>query len=350
MTRARKWLLGVGIAIGVLIVAIVIALAWLLYTPSGLRFALDRGVALMHGQFAYAQASGTLAGETTISGLRYHDASGDTLQIKRAVVGLQPWALLGRSLHIRKARIDGIALDIAPAKPSSTSGSFSLQPPLTVVLDDTRLTQIAVSQGGKRIFAADSVAIAGTWSSRRLVLRQLALRAPNGSADLTGTLTLARGYRGHGKARVDWTQNDTHYVGEITSRSDGKTAALHAALSAPVPLELDASVKLDNSHAWTVALNAPTFDAQALPALPSSLKTLALSLHGAGNARGGKLEGKLTANGHSVLIDPAQFRYDGKTLTLDPLRLRSPSMPGAATATGVVHLDATPMTATLDLG
>src|SRR6185437_923932 len=41
--------------------------------------------------------------------------------------------------------------------------------------------------------------------------------------------------------------------------------------------------------------------------------------------------------------DPAQFRYDGKTLTLDPLRLRSPQIAGIATATGVVHLDANPM-------
>ncbi|MGH8113933.1 MAG: translocation/assembly module TamB domain-containing protein, partial [Rhodanobacteraceae bacterium] len=82
--------------------------------------------------------------------------------------------------------------------------------------------------------------------------------------------------------------------------------------------------------------------------LPSSLQTMALRVHGAGDAQGGKLQGKLVANDHTVLIDPAQFSYDGKTLTLDPLRLRSPSMPGVATATGAVRLDASPITASLD--
>src|SRR5581483_1070085 len=44
-----------------------------------------------------------------------------------------------------------------------------------------------------------------------------------------------------------------------------------------------------------------------------------------------------------------QFRTDGKTLTLDPLRLRSPQIAGAVTATGTVHLDANPFSAALDL-
>src|SRR6185437_7849034 len=67
MTRARKWLLGVGAA----------------------------SVAMMHGQFAYASASGTLAGTTTIDGLRYHTDDGTKVTVEHATVDLQPWALLG---------------------------------------------------------------------------------------------------------------------------------------------------------------------------------------------------------------------------------------------------------------
>lgn len=349
MTRPRKWLLGIGIAVVVLIVAFIVALSWLIYTPSGLRFALDRGVAMMHGQFAYANASGTLAGETTINGLRYHDGSGDTLQIKHAVVDLQPWALLGKRLHVRKARIDGIEFNLAPANPAKQSGGFSLKPPLTIALGNTRLTHIEVRQATRSVFAADSLAIAGLWSARRLKLDTLDLRAPAGHVALHGTLSLARGYRGKGRATIDWTQDGTHYVGEITSKSNGKQAQLHADLSAPIRLKLDADIALDTRHAWTLVMDVPQFDARDLPSLPSKLKTLALNLHGAGDTQGGKLQGKLVANGHTVLIDPARFRYDAKTLTLDPLRLRSPSMPGVATATGVVHLDASPMTASLDV-
>ncbi|HEX7325570.1 MAG TPA: translocation/assembly module TamB domain-containing protein [Rhodanobacteraceae bacterium] len=349
MKRTRKWLLGIGSALAVLVLAVAVLLAWLLYTPSGLRFALDRGVAMLHGEFAYGTASGTLAGEATLTGLRYHDAEGDRLRVKTATLALQPWALLGRRLHLRKAYLDGITLDLAPAQAASTSSGFSLRPPLAIVLDDAHLTHITVSENGKPTFTADSLDLAGTWTRRRIVLRHLALRAPVGSANLDGTLAFARGYRGQGKATFAWTEDGTHYAGTATAQSNGKTATAHATLRAPAPLQLDATLKLDKRHAWTVALNAPTFNARDLPALPASVKTLALNLRGAGDGAGGKLTGTLAANGHVVAIDPAQFHYSNGTLTLDPLRLRSPSMPGTATATGVVHVGATPMTAALDV-
>ncbi|HJU25804.1 MAG TPA: translocation/assembly module TamB domain-containing protein, partial [Rhodanobacteraceae bacterium] len=67
------------------------------------------------------------------------------------------------------------------------------------------------------------------------------------------------------------------------------------------------------------------------------------------NANGGKLVGKLAVNDRAVLLDPAQFRIAGKTLTLDPLRLRSPQVAGVATATGTLRLDADPVSAALDV-
>src|SRR5690348_3717420 len=352
MTRSRKWFLGIGIAVLVLIAAFFAALAWVLYTPSGLRFALDRGAAMMHGQFAYAGASGTLAGETTIAGLRWRDAAGDALRIDHAVVDLQPWALLGRRIHVRKARIDGVAFDMAPAAPSKKHGGFSLRslkPPLEIVLDDTRITDIQVRRGARPVFAADSLAIAGLWSADQLKLDTLDLRAPDGHIALQGALSLASGYRGNGRATIDWSQGGTHYVGAIASRSDGSRALLHVDLSSPVRVNLDADVALAAEHAWRMSLVVPRFDASALAVLSASVKTLAIDLHGTGNMQGGKLEGRLVANGHSLLIDPARFRYDGKTLVLDPLELRSPEMAGTATATGTVHLDASPLSASLDV-
>ena len=348
MTRAREWLLGIAAAIVAIVVVLVALLSWVLYTPSGLRFALDRGVAMMHGQLAYASASGTLAGTTTIDGLRYHTSDGTKVAIAHASVDLRPWALLGHTLHIARAHIDGVTLDLAPSKPSNESSSFSLKPPIAIVLYDTQITLITVDENGKRTFAADSLAIAGKWTSQQLLLKQLALRAPDGSADLDGTLALAPGYPGHGNAKFDWTYDGTRYTGTLTSQSDGKIAQLHAALSAPVTLSANASLKLDASHVWTLALNAPTFDTKALPALPTSLKTLALDIHGSGDGGGGKLDGTLVVNGATLQLDSAQFGYDGKALTLDPLRLHSPQIAGTATATGVVHLDAKPMSFALD--
>jgi translocation and assembly module TamB len=349
VTRKRKWLIGLGAAIAALIVVLVALLFWALYTPSGLRFALNRGVAMMDGRLAYTSASGTLAGTTTIDGLRYRDKGGTTIAIEHASVDLRPWALLGRKLSIAKARVDGIIVDIAPsqrreAKPTT----LSLVPPLAISLDDTLLTRIVVRQNGKQVFAADSLTIAGLWDSTRVVIRQLALRAPSGSAELEGTVAVAKGHVGHGTAKFDWTVGDVRYAGTVTSQSDGNVARLHARISAPTRIEAEVSLRLDASHAWTLALTAPRFDARALSMLPESLKALAIDLHGTGNANGGKLEGSVVVNDTTLLLDPAQFRYDGKTMTLDPLRLRSPRIAGEAIATGVVHLDTMPMSFALD--
>lgn len=349
MPRARKWLLRTGIGIGVLVALVIIGATWLLYTTSGLQFALDRGVAITHGQFSYASASGTLAGEATLTGLNYKSDDGTTLQISHATLDLQPWALLARSLHVRKARIDGIALDIVSPKSTETSGSTSLQPPLTIMLDDIQLTHIAIRENGKPAFAADSLALAGIWGKRELALRKLALRAPAGSVDVDGAFATTRGYHGQGNVRVDWTQDGTRYVGTLKLDSDGKTARLDAAMTLPLHADANVTLALDPQHAWTMSLKAPQFNASALPGLPAAIKTLALDLHGTGDARGGKLTGALAANGHVVALDPAQFSWDGKTLKLDPLRLRSPTMPGVATATGTVNVASSTESASLDL-
>jgi len=349
VTRRSKWLIDAGAAIGALIIVLVALLFWVLYTPSGLRFALNRGVAMMHGQLAYASASGTLAGSTTIEGLHYRDKTGTTIAIQHASVDLHPWALLERRLQIAKARIDGIAVDITPSKqPESEPIAFSLEPPLAISLDDTLLTHIVVTQNGKQAFAADSLAVAGLWNSRQLEIRQLVLRAPAGSAELQGTLAVAKGHAGQGTATFDWTQDGTRYAGTVASQSDGKTAQLYAVLSAPTRIDANLSLTLDAPQAWTLALTAPTFDTHALPMLPSSLKTLALDVRGTGTANGGKLEGSVAINDTTFLLDPAQFRYDGKTVTFDPLRLRSPQIAGNVVATGVVHLDTAPLSFALE--
>lgn len=342
MTRARRWLLRIGTAVAALLVVCALALTWLLHTTAGLHFALARGVAATHGQFGYVSASGTLAGTTSLAGIQYKNTDGTTLRIDHATLQLQPWALLGKRLHVRRARIDGIALDIEPARSPQPASGNPLQPPLTLALDDIVLTRIAIAAHHKPVFAADSLALAATWSKRELVLHKLALRAPAGSVDLDGHLATTQGYRGSANASIDWTQAGTRYRGTLVADADGKAARLEATITAPVRATLQATRAQDPAHAWTLALAAPQFSAHTLPGAPAALKTAALDLRGAGDAHGGKLTGTLTVNDHAVMLDPAQFRYDGQTLTLAPLRLRSPTMAGVATLTGKVDLAAAP--------
>lgn len=348
MTRTRKWLLGSVAVIGVVVLALLVVLVWMFYTSAGLRFALDRGVALTGGGFGYASASGSLAGRVTLTGLRYRDASGDRIDIARTALTLHPWALLGKRVHVSDARIDGIVVALAPTPAQKQpSGPTSLQPPITLQIDDARLTRIDVSQAGKPVFVADSLALTAYWSARRLAITQLDLHAPAGSASLKGRLALRRGYRGQGQAVFDWTQDGRRYTGELTSTSDGKTATLEATLTAPIKATLTANVALADQHAWTLQLDAPTFAASNLPGLPASIHRAALHLTGRGTAAGADVDGRLALNEHVVTLGPTHLAYDGKALALAPLRLGTPAAAGNATLTGEVDLAASPITAQL---
>src|SRR5262249_31224750 len=104
----------------------------------------------------------------------------------------------------------------------------------------------------------------------------------------------------------------------------------------------------ETKRPWTLVLDVPQFDPKALSG-GDTLKSVALKLSGSGDKNRGTLNGSLDLNAHRVLLDPAQFTTDGKLLTLDPLRLRSPEAPGVATAQAKVQLDAKPVGGELHL-
>lgn len=347
MSRLRKGLIGVAAVIAATIVLLCIALAWLVYTPSGLRFALNRASAAMHGRFHYAQVQGTLHGPLTVTGLVYRDADGDRLRVRRATLDLQPFDLLRGRLHVQHASIEGV--EVTLGGPTTTNNAWSLQPPMPILLDDARITGIAITRNGQSVFLADSLLVSGSWSDIGLKIGRLSLRSPSGHADLNMTLALAPGYRGDGHARFAWLWRGVRYAGTLDARSNGKLAHFKLTLSAPMRVQLDATVHQDADLAWTMTLDAPRFAAAPLLGESSSFRILALSLHGAGDRRGGRIEGALQINDHQLLLDPAQFSIAGQTLRLNPLVLRSPDVSGALAAVGKLQLDAKPLAASLDV-
>lgn len=353
MSRTRKWLLGIGITVGALLAVVAIVLGWLLYTPSGLRFALNLGVAATDGQFAYAHATGTLAGEAVITDLHYRDEDGTTTRIERAAVDLQPWELLARRLRVRKARIDGIDVAMAPSSqpgeanaPSGGESGFSLRPPIDMVLDDALLTRITIRENGTTAYEVDSLSIAGRWTRNRLELARLALRARAGSADLEGKLEFTKGYHGEGHATLDWVHQGTRYQAEFTTRAADGKATLTGTVTSPIAARVEATYAL-RTRAWTVSVEVPQFARGVLPVLPDSVKALAVDLHGSGTGRSGQFTGNVAVDGHHVRVDPLAFRYDGTTLTLDPVRVHAREGDGVATVAGTVQLGSSPATASL---
>jgi translocation and assembly module TamB len=344
-----RWLIGGALLV---IVLLIVLLGWLLGTAPGLRFVLARAQSAAHGALHVQQARGRLIGPLDLSGVRYDDGKGTVANVATLHLDMRVWPLLRKRAHVLALDVDGV--DVALPKPSpddtSSSGSFSLKPPIELLLDRVHVGSVKVTQAGQPLFASNRLDLAGSWTNSGIELKQLALQAPDGHAELDGRMAVGTSYQGDGNATFAWKVGTTDYAGNLAARSDGKLAHLDLELKAPMVARLQLDLTQGGDDAWTATLDAPRFDPKPLLG-DSSLKSVAANLRGHGDRYSGTLEGRLDLNDYQLLLQPLQasVSHDFNTLTLQQLGLGSPQIKGSAAASGVVHLDAKPLSAELDI-
>jgi translocation and assembly module TamB len=348
----RRWLRWLGVALLSILLLLAVTAGWLLGTSSGLRFALARAQAATDGALHVQWAQGRLIGPLDLTSVRYDDGKGMVVNVAKTHLDLRVWLLLAKRLHLLALDVDGVEVALpkpAPEQPSS-SGNFSLQPPVELILDRVHVGTLKVTQDGQPVFASDQLDLAGSWTNRGIELRQLALQAPDGHVDLAGKLALGTNYQGDGKARFAWKSGDTDYAGSLDAHSDGKLAHLDLKLTAPTVAQLQLDLTQSGDYVWSGRLDAPRFDPKPMLG-DSSLKALAIAVQGHGDRYNGSLDGRLDLNDYQLLLQPlrVQFGHDFHTLTLQQLNLGSPQIKGSVAASGVVQLDAKPLSAQLDV-
>ena len=347
-----KWLKRIAIAFAALLLVVATVLWWLLGTGAGLRFALARAQSSTDGALQVQHASGRLSGPLDLVGVRYDDGKGTVVKLARAHLDLRLWPLLAKRVHVLALDVDGV--EVALPEPAvdnpESSSSFSLKPPLDFILDRAHVGSVKITQAGRPLFASNRLDLAGRWTASGIQLRQLALQAPDGHANLDGVLVLGANYQGNGKAAFGWKLGDNEYAGSLQARSDGKQAKLDFTLTAPTQIQLQVELSLRGDYAWTGKLDAPRFDPKPLLGA-SSLKAMAIAVQGHGDRYSGTLDGRLDLNHYQLLLQPlrAQFSRDFHTLNLQQLKLGSPQIKGSVEASGTVQLAAKPLSAELDI-
>ncbi|WP_329742568.1 translocation/assembly module TamB domain-containing protein [Dyella sp. A6] len=346
-----KWLKLIGVVFAGLLLAVAVLLWWLLDTGAGLRFALARAEGAMHGALSVQSARGCLLGPLDLTGLAYDNGQGTRVKLAHAHLELSFWPLLRKRLHVLDLDADGVDVDLPAASGQSTSSSpFSLEPPIALLLDRVRVTRLRIIRAGQPLLVANRFELAARWTHAGIAVKQLALQAPAGHAELAGQLAVGRRYMGQGKAGFAWRAGDTDYAGTLSASSDGSTAHASIKLTRPTVATLDLALTQSGSLPWTAKLALPSFDPKPLLGA-SSLTRLAAHLDGHGDKLGGTLTGTLDLNRYRVALQPLVARFDSayKTLYLKQLQLASPQVPGTLDANGQVQLDTTPMRGELAL-
>jgi len=347
-----KWLIRVGVALGALLLIVVLGVWWVVGTASGLRFALARAQGFTDNALTVGKAEGRLAGPLDLGDIRYRDGKGMDVRVASAHVDFAFGALLRKRAHVFELTADNIDVELGPPQPEPPQPAepLSIKPPLDIVLDKVRVGHLRVTQQGKPLFESNSLDLAGSWTSDGIALQKLALRAPDGQADLGGQLAIGDGYKGDGKAAFRWKVGDIDYAGDVEAHSDGTKAHTIVKLSLPFAAQVDANLVQSGDYAWTAKIDAPGFDPKPLIGA-SSLTNLGIALQGSGNRYGADLTGNVDLNDYVVKLAPvkAAFDHDYKRLTLDELTVGSPQVKGSLTAKGTVEIGAQPVSADLAL-
>lgn len=157
------WFKRIALAFGILLLILAAALWWLLGSASGLRFALARAQSFTDGALTVQQADGRLAGPLLLKGVRYADGQGMEVKVATATLDLRLWPLLRKRAHVLNLDVDGI--DVALPKPKEeeqpSESSFSLQPPLDILLDRVHVGAVRIAQAGEPLFASNRLDLAG---------------------------------------------------------------------------------------------------------------------------------------------------------------------------------------------
>ncbi|MET0934789.1 MAG: translocation/assembly module TamB domain-containing protein [Luteibacter sp.] len=347
-----KWLIRIGAALGVLILVVALGVWWVVGTASGLRFALARAQGFTNNALTVDKAEGRLAGPLDLAGVRYRDGKGMDVRVATAHVDFSFGALLRKRAHVFDVTAEGIDVELGPGQPEPDKPAepFSLNPPLDIVLDKVKVGHVRVTQAGKPMFESNSLDLVGSWTSNGIVLKTLALRAPDGQADLGGTLAVGKGYKGDGKASFRWKVGDIDYAGDIEAHSDGAKAHTLVKLALPFVAQVDANLVQSGDFAWTAKVDAPRFDPRPLIG-DGSLTALGVNVQGSGDRYHANLTGDLELNDYVVRLAPmkAAFDHDYTQLSLDELTVGSPQFKGSLTARGTVAIAAQPVSADLAL-
>ncbi|APZ42088.1 translocation/assembly module TamB domain-containing protein [Acidihalobacter ferrooxydans] len=234
-TRLLYSLLGTFVVLSALLFA-------LIGTVPGTRWLLDVAVRVGHMPVHIERSSGTLLNGLTLYGVDWRDAAGD-LRIARLSLRWRPLDLFTGTLHLDELSAKHILL-VLPQTPAPTTTKAaaplpSIALPFGVDLAELRLRDITVVRGAQRVRISEIKANA-TVESSRLNVGALDITAPQGSAQLQGSLTLAPPYASTVRLTWHWRQADgAALAGKGRLSGNLHRIKLEQTLTAPFTAHLD---------------------------------------------------------------------------------------------------------------
>jgi translocation and assembly module TamB len=334
-----------GIVFAALLVLAGGVFAWAIYTESGARSVLALSRRWLPAGLTIDAISGTIAGSLRIRHLRYRDSSvGMDLRVEDATLETAALALLSRRLHVERARVSGVRLELfaptLPTRPKPARDPWTA--PLDMQVDELRLTRGELRPPGAAPFVVRSLHLAASWIGGDIEARTLELDSPDGSLKLAARVTPPSPRLKRLQGEFHWRAGQRVWSGVIDARGTGDALQLDAELESPVVMKVAASLAGErlagpNSN-WRAHLSVPRFDPHPW-VRTDAFRTVALELDAEGNLDALALRGVVHIDDDRVAIEKLDLRRSEGWLEIPAARLRLNSQPAALTAHARLSLD-----------
>ena len=190
-----KWALGACLALILLIMLLVGGAGFLVGTPSGLNFVLERAKDAIPGELSIGEVEGGLLGHLVLKDINYRQDA-FSVAVKEFCLDWVPPALLEQAFHVKLLKVDGVRYEQfkeAEKEPEKEkSGPLTLPDvtlPVTIRLDDIQVNGVQVVQkSAEKPFEIDRLALAALFNSSGLDLSKLEFLMPGVSVHLNGKL------------------------------------------------------------------------------------------------------------------------------------------------------------------
>lgn len=320
----KKTLAWTGIVIAVLILLVVGAIAWVINTQSGTRFAAERAQVIMGDKLAIGSVDGSIAGPLRINNLHYRDpATGIDASVATLEVDLMLSDLWHKVVHVDRLNVSGIDVlmhePTQPPPPKEPSEPFSLKPPIDIVVDSFLAREVKLRNPEATIVEVTRATFAGGWTEAALAVRTLNVQSPQGFVTFHGRVAQNDAFLGEGRGRFEWTAGEQKFAGTLLASANESDAVLSTKLSAPLAAVLHAKLAQAADHQWQLQLEVPRFDPREELMPDSSFQSLAASLHGEGTFDEGVFSGRVTINDEPLELEAVRFTRSEERLQLETL-------------------------------
>ena len=200
------------------------AAAWLLATPSGARFVLERAGELMPGRVELGRVDGPIRGPLRLERVVY-EREGMRLEIHELLLRWRPRALLHRQLDVEELAANAVRLQTEPAAKEATHFELpQIDLPVNLVVRQATVRGAAIVIGGGEPIRIRSAALETVSRGDTLVIERFDLDSPDLELEVSGSLTplgaypvdldlawaiaLADGTRYRGAGTLDGTLED----------------------------------------------------------------------------------------------------------------------------------------------